>query len=366
MDSTVEHESPFPEGDILDSSSKQKSFKIEDDPVTLTDDDGWLDILGSGDLKKKVIKPGIGLDSRPQRNNWVTLNLTEKISGNDEIIESYQNFRFILGDCEVVQGLDVSLALMEKGEIADIIVSPRLAYGSIGKLPNIPPDSCLHYQVELVDVEDTIEETNLPYEERIKIGDSKRERGNFWYSRGDYSSSIHCYRRALEFLDEQEEILDKDMDKVETLLQLRLRVYNNLTAAQMKMEAYDAALKSVDFVLKAEPDNVKALFRKGKILGSKGNTGEAITFLRKALTLEPETKIIHQELSKLLNKRKMDVQAEKAMYRKMFSQDDRDKNESRNCLTSNTKLRLQRFGLLITSVLVVALGIVLYNKHSAQ
>ena len=33
----------------------------------------------------------------------------------------------------------------------------------------------------------------------------KRERGNYWYSRCDYPSSIQCYRRALEYLDTENE-----------------------------------------------------------------------------------------------------------------------------------------------------------------
>jgi tetratricopeptide (TPR) repeat protein len=50
------------------------------------------------------------------------------------------------------------------------------------------------------------------------------------------------------------------------LLKDRLKVYNNLAAAQMKIKAYDAALQSVENVLRCQPNNVKAIFRKGKVL----------------------------------------------------------------------------------------------------
>jgi FK506-binding protein 8 len=50
------------------------------------------------------------------------------------------------------------------------------------------------------------------------------------------------------------------------LLEDRLKVYNNLAAAQMKIKAYDAALQSVENVLRCQPNNVKAVFRKGKVL----------------------------------------------------------------------------------------------------
>lgn len=55
-------------------------------------------------------------------------------------------------------------------------------------------------------------------------------------------------------------------DQLQELLETRVKVYNNLAAAQMKIAAYDAALLSVDNVLRCQPENVKALFRKGKVI----------------------------------------------------------------------------------------------------
>lgn len=87
--------------------------------------------------------------------------------------------------------------------------------------------------------------------------------------------AIQCYRRALEFLlpgenydpkkFNDEKITDNDL---EILLEDRTKVYNNLAAAQIKTEAYEAALESVDNVLRTEPHNVKALFRKGISISS--------------------------------------------------------------------------------------------------
>lgn len=55
-------------------------------------------------------------------------------------------------------------------------------------------------------------------------------------------------------------------DKLQEILDDRLKVYNNMAAAQMKIEAYEAALKSVDNVLRCQKDNVKAIYRKSKVL----------------------------------------------------------------------------------------------------
>lgn len=106
------------------------------------------------------------------------------------------------------------------------------------------------------------------------LSNKKRERGNWWYGRGENTLAVQCYRRALDYLDEveggikdikpdgQEEVTDSALQK---LLEDRLNVSNNMAAAQIKMGHYDAALNSLQTVLRCQPDNVKALYRKAKV-----------------------------------------------------------------------------------------------------
>lgn len=76
--------------------------------------------------------------------------------------------------------------------------------------------------------------------------------------------AIHCYRRALEYLVSTNHDDQEDSHNGDAILENRMKVKNNLTAALMKTEAYDAALESVEDVLSHEPENLKALYRKGK------------------------------------------------------------------------------------------------------
>lgn len=108
--------------------------------------------------------------------------------------------------------------------------------------------------------------------------------------------------------------------QLQELLEVRIKVYNNLAAAQMKIAAFDTALTSVDNVLRCQPNNVKALFRKGKILESKGDAGAAIPVLQKGATLDPDSKAIQQLLAKCIMKARRDERNEKDFYRKMMGQ----------------------------------------------
>lgn len=54
-------------------------------------------------------------------------------------------------------------------------------------------------------------------------------------------------------------------DELKQLFEDRIKTLNNMAQAQLKLKAYEPALNSVDSVLKCQPKNVKALFRKGKV-----------------------------------------------------------------------------------------------------
>lgn len=54
-------------------------------------------------------------------------------------------------------------------------------------------------------------------------------------------------------------------EEEEQLLQLKVKCLNNLAASQLKLDHYRAALRSCSQVLEHQPDNIKALFRKGKV-----------------------------------------------------------------------------------------------------
>lgn len=176
---------------------------------------------------------------------------------------------------QVVPGLDLAIPLMTRGEVATIKVSQRFGFGAKGLPPNVPGAADLVYSVELVHSEPEKELGELSVKERRAIGNRKKTRGNFWYTRGEASLAVNCYRRALEFLDEVEGGIQfptssdgKQEEVTPELRQLfddRLTALNNLAMAQLKLQSYEPALTSVEAVLKCQPNNVKALFRKGKV-----------------------------------------------------------------------------------------------------
>ena len=302
-----------------------------------------------------------------------------KLEGTDEVVEQFDNFTFQLGDNEVVQGLDMAIGLMDVGEKAEISCNARFAYGSIGlQSKNIPADATIVYTVELLSAHEESDLEKKPYESRKEIGNKKRERGNFFFERQEYNTSIQLYRRALEYLDESEggittPTIDGELEptnaQLQDLLEDRIKVYNNMAQAQMKIQAFEAALKSVETVLSCQPNNVKALFRKGKILEAKSDVAGAIPLLRKAATLDPENKPIQNELSRLILKSKREARNEKDLYQKMLGQaqilDSKSKQKKPPVAAvaneANNKLKLWSYTLGSVLVSVVAIAIYRYK-----
>lgn len=169
------------------------------------------------------------------------------------------------------------------------------------------------------------------------VGTAKKEKGNFWFARNEYSSAIACYRRAVEFADAEEEEMkylesqpatcgdgekeeegDELRGKIKKLLELRALAYNNLAVAQMKTEAYEQALKSVNSSLQVNGKNVKALYRKSKILAIQGDLVASIEALKAAIALEPSSRSLQAELNRLAAQRKQELVNERKLYQKML------------------------------------------------
>lgn len=71
----------------------------------------------------------------------------------DSSRERGRPFTFFIGKKEVIRGWDEGVAKMSKGQRAKLICSPDYAYGERGHPGIIPPNSTLHFDVELIDIQ---------------------------------------------------------------------------------------------------------------------------------------------------------------------------------------------------------------------
>ena len=238
-----------------DEVNKRTEILNDEKSEIKVDADGWEDILGSGRLRKRIKREGGTEEGKPGRGSRCTVNVLEILENT--VVGKDEKLQFNVGESEVMQALDLVVPLMHKGEVAEIKVEHTFAYGQVGDGSRIPPNTDLELEVELVDWEELVPAPDIPMSERMAIGMSKRERGNRWYSRGEYSLAVQCYRKAAEYLDDKqiEEDMEVPIDRfllpkdLQELLQERVKTFNNMAQAQMKLSAWDSSLASVRQVI---------------------------------------------------------------------------------------------------------------------
>ncbi len=104
-----------------------------------------------------ITKPGSGANA--QAGDVVSVHYKLSHLDGNELESSYDNpnsggkpFEFPLGQGQVIPGWDEGIALLNKGGKATLIVPSPLAYGPQERGPQMPANSVLRFDVELVDV----------------------------------------------------------------------------------------------------------------------------------------------------------------------------------------------------------------------
>ncbi|MEL6184988.1 MAG: FKBP-type peptidyl-prolyl cis-trans isomerase [Myxococcota bacterium] len=70
----------------------------------------------------------------------------------DSSLDRNQPFDFVLGAGQVIKGWDQGVAGMKVGGQRKLIIPPDMGYGARGFPPVIPPNSTLHFTVQLLAV----------------------------------------------------------------------------------------------------------------------------------------------------------------------------------------------------------------------
>ncbi|XP_018412986.1 PREDICTED: peptidyl-prolyl cis-trans isomerase FKBP8 [Nanorana parkeri] len=304
------------EGQEKEKTQNDEKEEKSHDVLENGPEEDWVDVLGNGALRKKVLIKGQGVESRPKKGQDVTVKLTTSLK-NGSVVEEHVNYAFTLGDGDVMQSMDLCVQLMELGETALIEADAKYCYGKQGRDPDIPPNADLLLEVSLLEVKDEPDLELLTGQQKLDLANKKRERGNYYYQQADYVFAINSYDIALKIVNSSSKV-DFTSEEEAELLDVKMKCLNNLAASQLKLDHFEAALKSCNMVLEQQPENIKALFRKGKVLAQQGEYSDAIAILRKALKLEPSNKTIHAELSKLVKKHSEQKNVETAMYKKML------------------------------------------------
>ena len=112
------------------------------------------EVVTASGLKYINILEGTG--ANPQTGQTVSVQYTGTLENGTKFDSSLdpgrRPFEFRIGTGAVIKGWDEGLMSMKVGGKRKLIIPPALGYGVRGSPPNIPPNSTLLFDVELLSV----------------------------------------------------------------------------------------------------------------------------------------------------------------------------------------------------------------------
>lgn len=104
----------------------------------------------------KYVDMVVGDGPSPQSGQTISVHYTGTLTNGKKFDSSYDHggkpYTFRIGTGVVIKGWDEGLMTMRVGGKRKLIIPPGLGYGARGNPPDIPPNSTLLFDVELVEV----------------------------------------------------------------------------------------------------------------------------------------------------------------------------------------------------------------------
>lgn len=104
--------------------------------------------------KLQIIDEVDGTGDPVKEGQTVTVHYTGKLDTGkvfDSSVERNEPFSFTVGEGQVIEGWEKGLIGMKKGGKRKLVIPPDMGYGD-RDMGDIPPNSVLYFEIELVDI----------------------------------------------------------------------------------------------------------------------------------------------------------------------------------------------------------------------
>lgn len=272
---------------------------------------------------KKILKEGDGYE-RPNDGAVVKVKLIGKLQDGTVFVkkghgEEEQLFEFKTDEEQVLDGLDRAVITMKKNEVALLTIAPEYAFGSTEsqqELAVVPPNSTVHYEVELLSFEKEKESWDMNTEEKIEAAGKKKEQGNALFKAGKYARASKRYEKAVKYIEYDTSFGDEEKKQAKAL---KVACNLNDAACKLKLKDYKEAEKLCTKVLDLDGRNVKALYRRAQAYIQMADLDLAEFDIKKALEIDPDNRDVKLEYKALKEKVKEYNKKDAKFYGNIFA-----------------------------------------------
>ena len=256
---------------------------------------------------KKILKNGD--KTFPTIGQLVTVHYIGTLSNGKEFDNSYKNiypFEFILGQNNIIPLWNIGIKSMSKGEKSILIGTSNYCYKN-QELPNIPADSTLHFEVELIDFKDKPKELfELTSTERAELMNDNKLKAKTLYDSNKIPDCILYYKKALDSL-----LDDIHPEKINILC--------NLCIIYAKLLDWNNSLIYIQKAYEIDNKNTKIVYWLAKVYYNLKKYDNAINISKKLNHIDKNNSLAKLIIKDSLSNKKFENEKSKKMYQKMFT-----------------------------------------------
>ncbi|GMH40131.1 hypothetical protein BSKO_08035 [Bryopsis sp. KO-2023] len=277
------------------------------------------DVTDDGGVVLKVLKKGEGYD-KPKEGATVTVTYTGKLPDGTVFEERQEGneHKFMVDEEQIIDGLDLAVMKMDRGEVAEVTIKPEYAFGESETQREkacVPGNSTVVYTIEIVDLANPKNSWDMSNAEKIEDARTRKEKGNEAYKAGKLARAVSKYEGAVKVIEH-----DKDFGESKgASKELKKSIWLNLAAANLKLKDSGKVIQHCGKVLEIDSYNVKALYRRAQAHMTREDFIESEQDIKQAIDLEPENKDLVNLHKRMRIQRKAASKQEAKMYSTMFS-----------------------------------------------
>lgn len=258
--------------------------------------------MTSMQANKKVVKEGIGL-YKPNDRSRVTIKLEGRLrDGHGSLLLPRQTQELFLGeaDDEATETIERCIRNMRVGEDAEFTINTRTLPGPPIELVRgaESPLSPVWYSIHLVSMKRAKETWRMSAPEKLDVASHHKAVGNEKFKVGSHFMAAKRYSMALKYLISISPMILSDEER-DHVRELKVACLSNLAASQLKLQIPHSAAKNCSKVLEADPNNLKALYRRGQALMFMNDFDSAREDIERARRLDPSSRAVSELLKEL-------------------------------------------------------------------
>ena len=200
---------------------------------------------------------------------------------------------------------ELALSSMKKGEKCIIIGTSEYGYGLNGSPPIIPGDSCLYFELELLDIKNKEKEIfEMNTDEKIEKMLFYKNKGIIEFNNKNIKLSYNLFKKSLDYLSDE-------------IHYEKINILNNLSMISGKLENW---IESYHYSIKAyniSKKNIKVLYRLAMSNYKLNNFNDCINICKKAIKIE-NNNMINSLYRNSIKSKNDELEKTKKMYKKMF------------------------------------------------